>query len=541
VSRWKVTLIVVLAAPLVAFGALVALWAAMGPDNERVQVAANVTLAGEDIGGESGSALDASFDELTDSFAQTPVEITAPGFTISTTAGELGINVDAEATRSAALDIGRDDPGPLGPVRWVRSYVDERIAPVTLRINRNQATEVLLDKEGERRTAPVEPTITVSPDEVGMTKGEPGKAIDVDEILEQAPGAVTTIGETIKLTAEQREIAPLVDDVAVLRVVARANEVVADPITIKYGDMSTELAATDIRPGFRLRTDGDSASLGLDADYVAELLSERLESPLNPTGVKFDIVAGVPTPVAGTDAQICCDADAATDIVTALLDGDNEVTLGTRTMTAAEGVEWAKGLGVKEVVGEFTTKHPCCAARVKNIHRMSDLTRGVLIAPGETFSTNDFVGRRTQEKGFFSAPVIEQGEFKDDFGGGVSQWATTTFNAAFFAGLDIPDHKAHSIYISRYPFGREATLAFPSVDLKIKNNTPYGVVIWPTYTDTSITVQMWSTRFAVGTQKAISKTSGCGTVTVTRSRLFVDGRTDENKYTANYSCNPPSH
>ena len=50
--------------------------------------------------------------------------------------------------------------------------------------------------------------------------------------------------------------------------------------------------------------------------------------------------------------------------------------------------EWAKGLGVKEVVGEFTTRHPCCANRVKNIHRMSDLTRGVLIAPGETFSAN---------------------------------------------------------------------------------------------------------------------------------------------------------
>ena len=105
------------------------------------------------------------------------------------------------------------------------------------------------------------------------------------------------------------------------------------------------------------------------------------------------------------------------------------------------------------------------------------MTRGVLIAPGETFSANGFVGKRTKEKGFASAPVIENGKFSEDYGGGVSQWATTTFNAAFFAGLDIPDHKAHSIYISRYPYGREATLAYPSVDLKIHNNTPYGVVM----------------------------------------------------------------
>jgi len=215
--------------------------------------------------------------------------------------------------------------------------------------------------------------------------------------------------------------------------------------------------------------------------------------------------------------------------------------LGTRTVTAAEGVEWANTLGVKEVVGEFTTQHPCCAARVTNIHKMSDLTKGIIIAPGETFSANDTVGRRTKEKGFVSAPVIEQGKFEEDFGGGVSQWATTTFNAAFFAGLDIPEHKAHSIYISRYPFGREATLAYPSVDLKIKNNTPYGVVIYPTYTNTSITVQLWSTRFAAGAQTAISKTSGCGDVTLTRTRVFVDGRTDTDKFKANYNCNPPAH
>jgi vancomycin resistance protein YoaR len=115
------------------------------------------------------------------------------------------------------------------------------------------------------------------------------------------------------------------------------------------------------------------------------------------------------------------------------------------------------------------------------------------------------------------------------------------FNAAFFAGLDIPEYKAHSVYISRYPFGREATLAYPGVDLKIKNNTPYAVVIWPTYTDTSITVQLYSTRFAKGEQESVTPPKGCGRITLVRKRTFVDGRTDSQKYYANYNCNPPSH
>jgi vancomycin resistance protein YoaR len=173
---------------------------------------------------------------------------------------------------------------------------------------------------------------------------------------------------------------------------------------------------------------------------------------------------------------------------------------------------------------------------VTNIHKISDIVRGTLIPPGATFSVNDTVGRRTTAKGFVEGGVIQDGKFGTDIGGGVSQFATTTFNAAFFGGLNIPAYKAHSKYISRYPFGREATLAYPSVDLKIRNETPYGVVIWPTYTNTSITVSMWSTPFAKGEQTAQNPTSGCGRVTTERTRTFVDGHTEKDKFNANYDC-----
>jgi hypothetical protein len=54
-------------------------------------------------------------------------------------------------------------------------------------------------------------------------------------------------------------------------------------------------------------------------------------------------------------------------------------------------------------------------------------------------------------------------------------------------------------------------------------------------------VQMWSTRFVTGAQSAISKKSGCGSVVVTRTRLFVSGDTDTDKFTATYNCHPPAH
>jgi vancomycin resistance protein YoaR len=130
---------------------------------------------------------------------------------------------------------------------------------------------------------------------------------------------------------------------------------------------------------------------------------------------------------------------------------------------------------------------------VANIHRIADLVNGVLIRPGETFSVNAFVGPRTADKGFVSDATIQDGEFVDEIGGGVSQFATTMFNAAFFGGYDIPEHKPHSQYISRYPAGREATLDYPEVDLKIRNNSPHGLLVATSYTGTTVTVSFYGT------------------------------------------------
>ena len=78
--------------------------------------------------------------------------------------------------------------------------------------------------------------------------------------------------------------------------------------------------------------------------------------------------------------------------------------------------------------------------------------------PGETFSLNTFTGPRGTAQGYVPASVISGGELSKAVGGGISQFATTMFNAVFFAGLEDVYHKPHSFYISRYPAGREATV-----------------------------------------------------------------------------------
>jgi vancomycin resistance protein YoaR len=203
--------------------------------------------------------------------------------------------------------------------------------------------------------------------------------------------------------------------------------------------------------------------------------------------------------------------------------------------------EAAQALGIVQEVGQPdafgpTTHHAAGEPRVTNIHRIADIVRGVVIKPGETFSVNDYVGERTTEKGFVDAPVIYEGSFTHDVGGGVSQFATTFFNAALYAGLDFGEYQSHSIVISRYPSGHEATISYPHPDLQIENTTPYGILVWPTYTDSSITVHLYSTHFVDVTLGAptMAAAGNCSRWTTPRLRTYTDGHTDSDSVSATY-------
>lgn len=98
---------------------------------------------------------------------------------------------------------------------------------------------------------------------------------------------------------------------------------------------------------------------------------------------------------------------------------------------------------------------------------------------------------------------------------------------------------AHGLYISRYPYGREATLSFPGPDLVIRNQTPYGVLIVASHTGTSVTVELWSTAWIKGEQSAqftSTYEAVCTYVTTVRTRtVLATGATSTDRYYALYA------
>ncbi len=150
----------------------------------------------------------------------------------------------------------------------------------------------------------------------------------------------------------------------------------------------------------------------------------------------------------------------------------------------------AKAMGVTRVLASFYTPYSGTFDRITNLQLATRLINGTTLAGGQTFSFNDVVGPRTEKRGFRVAPTIMDNEYKDALGGGVSQVATTVFNAAWEAGLDLTVRRAHSLYISRYPLGRDATVNYPDVNLEFINDTKNWVVMRGENGETGITIRI---------------------------------------------------
>ncbi|MGH9085467.1 MAG: VanW family protein [Acidimicrobiales bacterium] len=547
--RWILPLLVL---PAVVAGLVVVAWAV---DTSLGGVPRNVRLADTDIGGLSEAELATRVADLAATFEDTPVQLVTEDASYDTTARDIGLMVDAERTAEEALDVDGKGFVVGRPVGWLTSFVTPREASLVVRVSDERVAATTLALEGDARTPPVEPTIELDEGTFRVVPGEDGIGLDPREVAELLVRAAeeTGPGETITVRVERGPIPPLGNVEEARAAASDAEDLVDEPLEVETPGGARTIEPEVLRTWAALasRPNGSVVAV-LDPARVAEgLRTAFADIEGHPVDARFTLDGGRPVIIPDRPGTVCC-ADGSADVIEATLrDGGRRVALelteGPARFTAADAQAW----GITQAVGGnhawrsgapttagpgFTTYHSAGGNRVQNIHRIADLVRGAVIPPGGSFSVNDHVGKRTAEKGFLPAGAIRDGEHVDEIGGGVSQFATTTFNAAYFAGLDIVESQAHSEYFDRYPRGREATMGFPAPDLVIANDTPYGVLIWTSYTDTSLTVTLYSSPHATAEQTGISEASSgrCRVVTTTRTRTYPDGHTEEDKFRATY-------
>lgn len=541
----------------------------------RAGVLPGVELAGMAVGGLDETTLRRTVAALAARRADQRVTVLRPGVPgapetaarRSAPAGELGYELDVDATVDAVLARGRQ-------ANVLRAAADHLQAfRGTTAVRPVQRVDAVAADRWVRATArafALEPREgSVGFDGVTVTRADPvpGLRVDTQALAAQVREALLVPGPAT-IEAPVTPVPPVTTVADVDAAAAEAARAVDGPVTLRRGDAAITFTPVQIAGVLRLGLgpDGTGMIWTPDVDAVTAAAGDvaALETPPVDARVRLEGTTVVIDPSA-EGFRYDPDRAAAQLYELAVAEGPAEAELDGVVAEPARTTAEAEALQIREPVGTFTTEFPAGQSRVTNIRRISELVDGVVLAPGETFSVNDHVGERTPDKGFVGGGAIQQGESVEEVGGGVSQFATTLYNAAYFAGLDLVEYKAHSQYFSRYPVGREATLNYPNVDLVIGNPSPYGVLVDTASSETSVTVTMWSTKWVEvesvtsdryayteprtitrpnpalppGTTRVVQGGGGTGfSVTDTRILRYLNGRTESEERVTVYEAAP---
>lgn len=445
-----------------------------------------VRVRGIDLSGKAPDAAKRVLGEGLAGVAGATVVLVADDVRTSFAPREVGLRVDLDATV--------DEARSAGPLDRLRGLFGARrdVDPVPV-IRADLLRARLQVVAGKVKREVREASITFSGEEPVAVRPAAGRSLDVDGSIDAIRDGYLRAGQ-IELPVRTED--PSTSDDDVTAAMSAARDAVSTPITVSVAGKPLEIRPAELAHGLSYVAAGADLEPKLDGAKVLAALGGRLRAVEQlPRDATFNVSSGRPVLVPGRDGRTVAPAELGTALLAVLGQPAPRRTSVSLTVTPPRvTTERARTLGIREVIGTFTTRHPCCAPRVTNIHTMANIVDGYVVLPGETFSLNGMVGKRDRARGFVPAPMILRGQFVKDVGGGVSQFATTMFNAVFFSGLKDVDHHPHSYYISRYPAGREATVSFPQPDLEWQDDAPTGVLIKTSYTDSSITVTFWGTK-----------------------------------------------
>ncbi|WP_214409552.1 VanW family protein [Sphaerisporangium fuscum] len=402
---------------------------------------------------------------------------------------DAGLTIDAQAT------VAEAQTGYPSPAAVWQAMTGDRHLPLRLSLNSDKFARRIREiaKQVDRPAAEgkilYEGTVPkVIPPKEGMVLDRPATGEAIKRAFANIPASVSLIVTPDHPKAKERAFTDAMET---------ARRAVSSPITLVNGGRSAHLSTKVIAAHLTFEAD-DHGTVGprFDAAKAVAGLETRLVGvAAAPREAGFTIENGKPKLVhahVGKGIDAAALAGAVVKVVTQGGSRTIPVSLAiTRPQLTDEG---ALKLGVHEKVAEFTTYFPCCAPRVTNIRKAAELVDGMLVKPGETFSLNAVVGDPDPERGFVPAQSVEGDRLVVATGGGISQLAGTMYNAVFLAGLQEIDRSPHAFYISRFPAGRDATVAYPDPDLQWRNDTDNGVLIDTSVSDTSVTVALWSTK-----------------------------------------------
>ena len=470
-------------------------------------IASGTSVSGVDVSGLGPQeARERISKGVGDRLAQ-PVTLTVGQGSAELVPAGSGVSVDARASVKKLTGF------TLNPVTLAQRLGGQRTDAV-IRIDAPTLRGALEDRVDTMANGAVSATVTLEGTKPVTTPASNGVGLDVDASLKQL--STWPLGQKTIAMAEGTAVPAITDEEATKFVDGTLTPLLSSGLTVdgqgagapgKSAGAAAAFSPEDTAGMLKISSEGGTLSATFDSTALHDAVVARIgqvETPAQNATWKIDGSAtGAPKArpqyVASAQGKVIDTAALSASLLKA---GTSATDVAGRTvalpMVVAEPTvttpqnEW----GISEMVGEYATPYNSGdAPRTQNLTRGAELVNGTVVKPGEVFSLEKVLGEVDYEHGFADAGVISNGQHVDSLGGGLSQVATTVFNAGFEAGMDDTEHHAHQYYFDRYPAGREATLWTGKLDVKFTNSTSNSVLVQAWLDGEQIHVRMWSTKY----------------------------------------------
>jgi vancomycin resistance protein YoaR len=483
---------------LIGAGIVLALFAAFGINRavSAGRVIGSVQLDGIELGGLTASEAELAIGDHEALLAELPAEFTVRSTRVALQPLTVGFTLDRPTIVARAMAVGRGGTVPAQFWWWLTHLFQTTEIRVVATVSAEALESVLGGWDEEAVGNPPFPgAVSLEGTTPVAEYPRAGEQIDRVAAPELMLGVFSTVDRPVTALPIV-EATPQLTEADIDRAVARARLILSGPVTLINPEREKEhtFTETEIASALRSAIDTDGVVFTMEPEVVSNLLEPvraQLEDP--PVDAEFQIDGDQVTIIPGRAGTLVDDQVAAENLLEAAASASRRGQLPIEDAVDPEvTTEELEALSITHKVSEFTTYHDCCQNRVTNIHLIADEIDGSIVMPGASFSLNRVVGERTEEEGYLADGTIIGGEIIPTVGGGVSQFATTFYNAVFWGGYEDISHKPHSFYISRYPLGIEATISWPVPDLEFRNNTDQAILIKTSYTNSSITVMFFS-------------------------------------------------
>ena len=455
-------------------------------------LADGVRIGGIDVGGLSTGHARRFLERRSRALADVPVVFTAAGRRWQLRPRQMGVDVDWGAAVASAARQG----GGAGPLRGFRR-IEVRVfgADVEPPV---RVYEAALNYELDRfaravRRPRFEPSIRLRGLRPVVAPGRPGRALDRTEAADLVVHALAGLTRRpVALPVRRDSPRVAASDLAAAK--TKVETALSAPVRLQLGPTRWRVPRWRLAQLLSLPRDGrrDLRIGGAEADRWFASLAKTIDRQARDADFAVT-TTGIRIVPAQNGLSLDVPRTARALLAAALSRTNRVAQVAVQRSTPARSTAEARRMGITGLVSSYETFYGGEPSRIHNVQLVAHLVDRHLIAPGREFSFNRATGERTAAKGFREAPVIINGELQTGLGGGVCQVSTTVFNAAYEAGLPITARTNHALYISHYPQGRDATVDYPSVDLRFVNDTGHWLLLRTFVGPSSLVVSRYGT------------------------------------------------